>query len=128
MGRMCVALLSGGLVLAPLTAEAGGPVGATLQTEGNAESGGGGQRAAGDVERGRDEVRRQTRNRLRAKRQSGPACGLEPDQRLQRAPGRCGLVPVAFTNVGGGIYTIGAPRLRLGRGRAPLYGLPEQEW
>ena len=36
MGKMCVALLSGGLVLAPLTAAAGGPVGATLQTEGNA--------------------------------------------------------------------------------------------
>ena len=36
MGRMCVVLLSGGLVLAPLTAVAGGPVGATLQTEGNA--------------------------------------------------------------------------------------------
>ncbi|MGH2670142.1 MAG: hypothetical protein ACRDH5_13690 [bacterium] len=31
-----MALFSGGLILAPLTAVAGGPVGATLQTEGNA--------------------------------------------------------------------------------------------
>ena len=36
MGKMCVVLLSGGLVLAPLTAVAAGPVGATLQTESNA--------------------------------------------------------------------------------------------
>ncbi len=34
MGKTGVALLSGGLVLAPLMAVAGGPVGATLQTEG----------------------------------------------------------------------------------------------
>ncbi|MGH7185805.1 MAG: hypothetical protein ACREIB_05965, partial [Pseudomonadota bacterium] len=36
MGKMHVVLLSGGLVVAPLAAMAGGPVGATLQTEGNA--------------------------------------------------------------------------------------------
>jgi hypothetical protein len=63
MGKMCVALLFGGLVLAPLTAAAGDPVGATLQTEGNA-----GLRAAGDVKRGRDQLQPQTRNRLRAER------------------------------------------------------------
>ena len=69
MGRMCVVLLSGGLVLAPLTAVAGGPVGATLQTEGNAGHGGGGQRAAGEVERGRNQIQRQTRSRLHGERQ-----------------------------------------------------------
>jgi hypothetical protein len=65
MGRIGVALLSGGLVLAPLTAVAGGPVGATLQTEGNA-----GLAVAGNVLPATLSVvvtkRRQTGNRLRA--------------------------------------------------------------
>jgi hypothetical protein len=106
MGKMCVALLSGGLVLAPLTAAAGGPVGATLQTEGNA-----GLAVAGNVLPA-------TLSVVVTKSDGRPATGFAPNGNhdlpagwslisgFNVPPGGCGMVPVAFTNVGAGIYTI----------------------
>ena len=105
MGRIGVALLSGGLVLAPLTAVAGGPVGATLQTEGNA-----GLAVAGNVLPA-------TLSVVVTKSDGRPATGFAPNNHELPAgwslisdfnvpPGGCGMVPVAFTNVGAGIYTI----------------------
>jgi hypothetical protein len=106
MGKMCVALLSGGLVLAPLTAAAGGPVGATLQTEGNA-----GLAVAGNVLPA-------TLSVVVTNSNGRPATGFAPNGNnvlptgwsltsgFNMPPGGCGMVPVAFTNVGAGIYTI----------------------
>jgi hypothetical protein len=102
---MCVGLLSGGLVLAPLTAVADGPVGATLQTEGNAGL------AAGNVLPAKLSV-------VVTKSDGRPATGFAPngnhvlpagwrlDSDFNGPPGGCGIVPIAFTNVGAGIYTI----------------------
>ena len=106
MGRMGVALLSGGLVLAPLAAVAGGPVGATLQTEGNA-----GLAVAGNVLPA-------TLSVVVTKSDGRPATGFAPngnhvlpagwrlDSGFNVPPGGCEMVPMAFTNVGAGIYTI----------------------
>ena len=106
MGKMCVVLLSGGLVLAPLTAVAAGPVGATLQTESNA-----GLAVAGNVLPAKLSV-------VVTKSNGRPATGFAPNGNnvLPRGwslvsgfnvpPGGCGLVPIAFTNIGAGIYTI----------------------
>jgi hypothetical protein len=106
MGSICVALLSGGLVLAPLTAEAAGPVGATLQTEGNARLA-----VAGNLLPAKLSV-------VVTKSDGRPATGFTAngnnvlpagwalDSGFNVPPGGCGLVPVAFTNVGGGVYTI----------------------
>jgi hypothetical protein len=103
---MCVGLLSGSLVLAPLTAVADGPVGATLQTEGNA-----GLAAAGNVLPAKLSV-------VVTKSDGRPATGFAPngnhvlpagwrlDSDFNGPPGGCGIVPIAFTNVGAGIYTI----------------------
>ncbi|MGH8575727.1 MAG: hypothetical protein ACREXX_19820 [Gammaproteobacteria bacterium] len=106
MGKMCVALLSGGLMLAPLTAVAGGPVGATLQTEGNA-----GLAVAGNGLPAKLSV-------VVTKSDGRPATGFAPNGNhvlpagwsltsgFNVPPGGCGMVPIAFTNVGAGIYTI----------------------
>ena len=106
MGRMGVALLSGGLVLAPLTAVAGGPVGATLQTEGNA-----GLAVTGNLLPAKLSV-------VVTKSAGRPATGFAAngnnvlpagwrlDSGFNVPQGGCGLVPVEFTNVGAGIYTI----------------------
>ncbi|MGQ0591736.1 MAG: hypothetical protein ACT4QB_03550 [Gammaproteobacteria bacterium] len=106
MGKMCVALLSGGLVLAPLTATAAGPVGATLQTEGNA-----GLAVAGNQLPAKLSV-------VVTKPDGRPATGFAPNGNnvLPRGwslvsgfnvpAGGCPVTPSAFTNVGTGIYTI----------------------
>lgn len=106
MGKMCAALLSGGLMLAPLAAAAGGPIGATLQTEGNA-----GLAVAGNLLPAKLSV-------VVTKSDGRPATGFAANGHnvlpagwslvsgFNVPPGGCGMVPVAFTNVGAGIYTI----------------------
>ncbi|MGQ0592870.1 MAG: hypothetical protein ACT4QB_09525 [Gammaproteobacteria bacterium] len=106
MGKMYVVLLSGGLVGAPLAAVAGGPVGATLQTEGNA-----GLAVAGNVLPAKLSV-------VVTKSDGRPATGFAPSGNnvlpagwgltsgFNVPPGGCAMTPSAFTNVGAGIYTI----------------------
>jgi hypothetical protein len=107
MGRMGVALLSGSLVLAPLTAVAGGPVGATLQTEGNA-----GLAVADNLL----PAQPAKLSVVVTKSDGRPATGFPDGNGLPSGwslisgfnvpPGGCGMVPVFFKNVGAGIYTI----------------------
>lgn len=106
-GKMtpCVMLLSG-LVLAPLTAMAGDPVGATLLTEGNADLA-----AAGNALPAKLSV-------VVTKSDSRPATGFAPNRDnvlpagwdltsgFNVPSGGCGMVPLAFTNVGAGVYPI----------------------
>ncbi|MGH8577891.1 MAG: hypothetical protein ACREXJ_13475 [Gammaproteobacteria bacterium] len=106
MGKMYVALLSGGLVVAPLAAMAGGPVGATLQTEGNA-----GLAFAGNSAPAKLSV-------VVTKSNGRPATGFAPSGNdvlpagwglvsgFNVPPGGCAVTPIAFTNVGAGIYTV----------------------
>ena len=104
MGKMCVALLSGGMMLAPLAAAAGGPVGATLQTEGNA-----GLAVAGNLLPAKLSV-------VVTKSDGRPATGfaasgnnvLPAGWSLASGfnPDGCAVMPIAFANVGAGIYTI----------------------
>ncbi|MGH8575702.1 MAG: hypothetical protein ACREXX_18995 [Gammaproteobacteria bacterium] len=106
MGKRYVVLLSGGLVVAPLAAVAGGPVGATLQTEGNA-----GLAVAGNALPAKLSV-------VVTKSDGRPATGFAPSGNnvlpagwglvsgFNVPPGGCAVTPLAFTNVGAGIYTI----------------------
>ncbi len=104
MSKMYVVLMSGGLVLAPLSAMAGGPVGATLQTEGHA-----GHAVAGNVLPAKLSV-------VVTKSDGRPATGFPSGNDLPRGwslvsgfnvpLGGCPVTPIAFTNVGAGIYTI----------------------
>jgi hypothetical protein len=97
-----VALLAGGLVLMPVAAAADGPGGASLQTEGNAAlavAGGTGAAKISVV------VTRPDGRPAASFGESGAA--LPPGWALLSGfNGGCGLVPTAFVNAGGGVYTI----------------------
>ena len=108
MSKVCVVLFSGGLVLAPLMAAAGGPIGATLQTEGNA----GLAVATGNLL----PAQPAKLSVVVTKSDGRPANGFPDGNGLPFGwrlisgfnvpPGGCGMVPVFFKNVGAGIYTI----------------------
>ena len=110
MSKMCMALLSGGLVFAPLTTVAGGPVGATLQTEGNA----GLAVATGNLLPALPAKLSVVVTKSDGRPATGFAsngnnvlpAGWRLDSGFNVPQGGCGLVPVGFTNVGAGIYTI----------------------
>jgi hypothetical protein len=97
-----VALLSAGLVLAPLTAAADGPGGASLQTDGNA-----GLAVAGGALPAKLSVVVTLPNGRPAST-FGQSGAVLPVGWALRSDfnGACGMTPGAFVNAGDGIYTI----------------------
>jgi len=116
VGTQCSALISGILLLAPLAAVAGGPVGATLQTKGNASEAAAGESGFGLTESALISVV-VTRQNSRPATNFGSDVGdgsaaialpsgwsLTSDFNLPA--GGCAMVPTQFDNVGNGIYNI----------------------
>lgn len=112
----CGALISGILLLAPLAAAAGGPVGATLQTKGNAG-------AAAALDSGVGLTESALISLVITRQNSRPATNFGSDvgdgggaitlptgwsftSDFNLPPGACAMIPTQFDNVGGGIYTI----------------------
>ncbi len=99
-----IALLSGSILLSPLGVAAGGPIGASLQTEGHAGEGVEGGSGAALIS-----VVVTTENGKPATNFGNSGSDLPPGWALlsgfDTVEG-CGLVPTEFTNVGGGVYTI----------------------
>lgn len=100
------ALFSGALALAPLTAMAGGPVGATLQTEGLAGLAVHGNAAAAKL----SVVVTRPNGKPATGFHAAPGAILPGGWSVLSAfnmpPGGCAVMPVAFSNLGAGIYTI----------------------
>lgn len=116
MGTQCSALISGILFLAPLAAVAGGPVGASLQTKGNASEAVAGESGFGLTESAMISVVI-TRQNSRPATNFGSDVGdgsaaiplpsgwsLTSDFNLP--PLGCAMIPTQFDNVGNGVYTI----------------------
>ena len=116
MGTQCSALISGILLLTPLAAVAGGPVGATLQTKGNASEAAAGESGFGLTESALISVV-VTRQNSRPATNFGSNVGngsaaitlpsgwsLTSDFNLPA--GGCAMIPTQFDYVGSGVYTI----------------------
>lgn len=115
--KPCVALISGALLLAPFgVAVAGGPVGATLQTMGNAS-----EAEAGEF--GFDVTTSALISIVITRQNSKPAtnfggnvgngseaielpAGWSFTSNFNLPAGGCEMVPTQFVNVGNGVYTI----------------------
>ncbi|MGH8532808.1 MAG: hypothetical protein ACREV1_08835 [Gammaproteobacteria bacterium] len=116
MGTQCGALISGILLLTPLVAVAGGPVGATLQTQGNAG-------AAAALESGFGLTESALISVVVTRQNSRPATNFGSDvgdgsaaitlptgwsltSTFNLPAGGCAMMPTQFDNVGSGVYTI----------------------